>query len=330
MSRLPEPADALATRRYRRVVSVPAIATACAITVALTGCGSGGGDTTTPSTSAAGCASESTAGRDDVEPIPIAPAKITITHQGAESRSVLAATPQRGTAQLTTLSVTSTAVSRTAKDGVDNRRQTVSIPITARWGCRDSTDLELALARPISPDPTLDAQLAKSDGGRAGLAIGPGTIPISLRLLPTDASGPEARHAIEQSLVQALQVSVGLPTQPVGVGAEWTSQRSISGAVTVTQTMHVTLKSWAGKRVVLGVEFEETPINSVFAVPGTSETVTLRRYSNEGTGTVTLDLDRALPTDATITLSGARELVGSDASAPIVQQTGATVSWRAR
>ena len=45
---------------------------------------------------------------------------------------------------------------------------------------------------------------------------------------------------------------------------------------------------------------------------------------------MTLDLDRGLPTDATITLSGARELVGSDESAPIVQQTGATVNWRAR
>ncbi|MFZ2238306.1 MAG: hypothetical protein WAV90_02030 [Gordonia amarae] len=311
-------------------MTVPAIATACAITVALTGCGSDGGDTTTPSTSAAGCASESTAGRDDVEPIPIAPAKITVTHPGTEPRKVPAATPTRDTAQRTTVSVTSTAVSRTAQDGIDDRKQTVDIPLTARFGCKDSTDLELALDQPTSPDPTLNGQLAKSAGGGAGMAVGPGTIPISLRILPTEDSGPEARHAIEQSLVQALQVSVGLPTQPVGVGAVWTSQRSISGAVTVTQTMNVTLKSWTANRVVLGVTFEETPINSVFAVPGTSETVTLRRYSNEGTGTVTLDLDRALPSDATITLSGARELVGSDASAPIVQQTGATVNWRAR
>jgi len=312
------------------VVTVPAIATACAITVALTGCGSDDGGTATPSTSAAGCASESTAGRDDVEPIPIAPAKITVTHPGAEPRKVPAATPARDTAQRTTVSVTSTAVSRTAQDGIDDRKQTVDIPLTARFGCKDSTDLELALDQPTSPDPTLNGQLAKSAGGGAGMAVGPGTIPISLRILPTKDSGPEARHAIEQSLVQALQVSVGLPTQPVGVGAVWTSQRSISGAVTVTQTMTVTLKSWTANRLVLGATFEETPINSVFAVPGTSETVTLRRYSNEGTGTVTLDLDRALPSDATITLSGARELVGSDASAPIVQQTGATVNWRAR
>ena len=162
------------------------------------------------------------------------------------------------------------------------------------------------------------------------MAVGPGIMPISLRLLPTGSSGPEARHAIEQSLVQALQVSVALPTVPVGVGAVWTSQRSISGAVTVTQVMTITLTSWTGNRVVLGVTLEETPINSVFAVPGTSETITLRRYSNEGTGTVTVDLGRALPDHAALTLTGARELVGSDESAPIVQRTGATVNWRAR
>ncbi len=302
----------------------------CVMTLVLAACGSDDTADTAASDASTGYATDSTSGRDGVEPIPIAPAKITVTAPGAEPRKVPAATPARDTPQRTTLSVTSSAVSRTATDGVDDRSQTVSIPMTARFGCQDPTDLELALDRPTSPDPTLDEQLAKSEGGRAGMAVGPGTVPISLRLLPTKASGSEARHAIEQSLVQALQVSVGLPTQPVGVGAVWKSERSISGAVTVTQTMTVTLKSWAGDRVVLGVTFDESPVNSVFAVPGTSETVTLRRYSNEGTGTVTLDLDRGLPTDATITLSGARELVGSDESAPIVQQTGATVNWRAR
>ncbi|WP_287383645.1 hypothetical protein [Gordonia sp. (in: high G+C Gram-positive bacteria)] len=324
--------DAPAARTRRRA-AVPAIAaaTACALTLALSACGSDeDDDTAATETSATGCAAESTSGRSDVDPIPVAPAKITVTDPGAQPRKIPAAAPERATPQTTTVSVTSTAVSRTVQDGIDDRRQTVNIPLTARFGCQDSTDVEMTLATPTSPDPTLDEQLAEAEGGRAGMAVGPGIMPISLRLLPTGSSGPEARHAIEQSLVQALQVSVALPTVPVGVGAVWTSQRSISGAVTVTQVMTITLTSWTGNRVVLGVTLEETPINSVFAVPGTSETITLRRYSNEGTGTVTVDLGRALPDHAALTLTGARELVGSDESAPIVQRTGATVNWRAR
>ena len=99
----------------------------------------------------------------------------------------------------------------------------------------------------------------------------------------------------------------------------WKSERSISGAVTVTQTMTVTLKSWAGDRVVLGVTFDESGQLGV-RVPGTSETVTLRRYSNEGTGTRHSTSTAVCPPTPPSPRRGRANWSAPDESAPIVQQ----------
>ncbi|NED65450.1 hypothetical protein G3I15_31435, partial [Streptomyces sp. SID10244] len=77
------------------------------------------------------------------------------------------------------------------------------------------------LGRVTSPEPVLADQLRAVENSRAGLAIGPGGMPISLRLLPAEDAGPEARSAVEQSFVQALQLSVPVPTEPIGPGARW-------------------------------------------------------------------------------------------------------------
>ncbi|WP_197718163.1 hypothetical protein [Gordonia insulae] len=298
---------------------------ATALLIGLAGCGSDDQSPDASSTSApqAGCANETTSGRDGVNLLPVAPAKVTVVDAGTGDKRIAAAGPERGTPQSLTLVTTSSVAS-----AGDEQAQTVEMPMDARFHCTDSTDLEMTLGTVTSPEMVLDDQLKAVAGSQAGLAIGPGSMPISLRLLPAEGAGPEARSAVEQSLVQALQLSVPVPTEPIGVGARWRVERTINSAATVTQQIDATLRSRDGNRLVVDVAVDETPVNSVFAIPGSGQTLHIARFSNTGTGQLTLDLTRGLPVAGTIRVGGARELVGSDPARPLVQRTGFSVTWR--
>lgn len=297
---------------------------AAVLLIALTGCGADAADSSGPSSSTtAGCTTDTTSGRDGVKLMPIPPATVTVLDAGSGVRRTAGAAPNRSSAQSVTLVTTSSVAAPGERD-----TQTVEMPMRAQFSCSDSTDLEMTLGAVTAPDPVLAEQLRPVQGSRAGLAIGPGGMPISLRLLPADAAGPEARSAVEQSLIQALQLSVPLPTEPIAPGARWRVERTINSAATVTQRIDATLKSWTGSRLVIDVTIDQSPVNSVFAIPGSSDNLTISRYSDTGTGQVTVDPGRGLPVAETITMSGARELVGADPGKALVQQTGLSVQWR--
>ncbi|UVF78320.1 hypothetical protein [Gordonia mangrovi] len=307
---------------YPRLAS---LTVAAALLIGLTGCGSDdpSADSATSAAVSDGCAQESTSGLDGVNLLPIPPATVTVIDAGGGEKRLPAAAPDRADAQTVTLTTTSSVRS----PGSDES-QTVEMPLRALFHCTDSTDLEMTLGDVTSPDAVLADQLTAVAGSRAGLAIGPGTMPISLRLLPAEEAGPEARLAVEQTLVQALQLSVPVPTEPIGIGARWRSERTIDSAVTVTQQIDATLTGWAGDRMTVDVTVEETPVNSVFAIPGSGGSLTIARFSNAGAGELTIDLTRGLPASGSIELSGARELVGADPTQPLIQQTGLSVRWQ--
>ena len=298
-----------------------------AATVLFSACSSNGDDSGDggdgPAAPSAGCAAESTSGAPDVSLLPVPPAAVTVTDAGAEPRRLAAGSPDRSSAQRATLTTTSSVASVT-----ENTQQTVTTPLTARFGCTDATNLEFETGTPTSPDPLLTESLRASDGTRGGLGIAPGLVPISLRLLPTEESGSEARSALEQSLVQAFRGAVALPVEPVGVGATWRTERTISSSATLVQTITARLARWEGNRVTITFTVDESPVDSVFRIPGGDSTLTIARYSFGGSGEVTLDLTRGLPVAGSAELSGARELVGADPSQPLLQQLGFDFSWR--
>ncbi|MFW0792907.1 hypothetical protein AAFP30_03755 [Gordonia sp. CPCC 205515] len=297
---------------------------AAVLFLGLTGCGSDATDTPAASSSAApGCTTDTTTGREDAKLLPIPPATVTVLDAGQGARRTAGAAPNRDSAQSVTLVTTSSVASAGERDA-----QTVEMPLRAQFSCTDSTDLEMTLGAVTAPDPILAEQLQPVEGSRAGLAIGPGAMPISLRLLPAEQAGPEARSAVEQSLIQALQLSVPLPTEPIASGARWRVERTINAATTITQHIDATLTSWTDDRLVIDVTVDQTPTNSVFAIPGSADTLTIGRYTDTGTGQITVDLGRGLPVAGTITMSGARELVGADPNKPLLQQTGLSVQWR--
>ncbi|MFW0787104.1 hypothetical protein AAFP35_21615 [Gordonia sp. CPCC 206044] len=301
------------------------LAVLAAVALGLTGCASDDETTDKAATSSAsaGCTDDSTAGRDDVRLLPIPPAKVSLLDAGTGPRRVASGAPNRTSPQALTLVTTSSV-----KSSGDTDAQTVEMPLQARFHCTDNTDLELTLGTVTSPDAELGGQLGPVAGSHAGIALGPGSTPISLRLAPADDAGPQARLAVEQSLLQALQLSVPLPTEPIGTGARWQVERTINSAVTVTQHIDATVRSWHDDVLTLDVTVEETPVNSVFVIPGSDQTLSISRFSSGGSGQLTVDLSRGLPVGGRIELSGARELVGADPGRPLLQQTGLSVGWR--
>nr|WP_064571813.1 hypothetical protein [Gordonia sp. LAM0048] len=310
-------------RRLRSVVS--SIAAATALSVLVAGCSSDADETSgdaRPSTSA-GCSADSPSRAAGAAPVPIAPATVTIVDPGNGERRVPTTAPDVAIAQSVTLVTTSEVASPGSADA-----QTVEMPLTARFGCADLADLELDLGSVTSPDTTLNDAMAAMAGATAGLTLGPGYAPVSLRIAPPEQAGGEARLAVEQALVSAFNTAVVLPTEPVAVGATWRSERVIAAAATVTQTIEARLTSWDGNRLTIDYTADETPVNSVFAIPGGGDSLTISRYSYAGEGTVTVDLTRGLPVSGEATYRGARELVGADPGRPLLQQTGLSVTWR--
>ena len=305
--------------RIRRAVAVAAAAVAV---VAVAGCSSDDSSETESAT----CVSESTLG--DARSIDLAPARVTVTNPGTGEQRVPASAPATDAPQRITLTTESTENSIvTGQDGVQATAETLTTPLTVRAGCTDPKTSEFTVARPTSPDAALDPELAGMDGARGGVRFGDGLAPQTLRLAPPEGATPPAARALEQSLVNALNYTVPLPTTPVAPGAVWTAERTVSAAMTVTQTMTVTLKSWDGDRLVLDVRVDESPTDPVFRIPGSSDTLDVTQYANTGTGTLTVDLGELLPVDGSLKLEGARELVGSDAAKPILQKTALTVTW---
>ncbi|WP_431818354.1 hypothetical protein [Gordonia jacobaea] len=313
-------------RSVRRRVTLGSTAAALVCGLLVSACGTdSGSDAESGQSSGAqsGCTTTSTSGQRDANLIPIPPAAVTVTSTGNQPQRVVGGAPDRSTPQHSTLSTTSSV---TAADGTTE--QTVDIPITATFHCTDNTDLEMTLGASTSPDPTLNDQLKAARDAKAGVALGPGAAPVSLRLIPTKDSGSEARSAIEQSLVQAFQNSIPLPTEPIGVGATWRTERTITAATTLTQTITATLKAWDGNRVTIDFTTEESPVNSVYAIPGSDTTLTISRYSYTGSGTLVSDVTRGLPLSGSGTYTGARELVGADPANPLLQKIGFSYTWK--
>ncbi|MGZ8180207.1 hypothetical protein ACXVUM_19985 [Williamsia sp. SKLECPSW1] len=299
--------------------------------LAMSGCGSSGssgaGEATSASASA-GCAEQTTVGAPGASLLPIPPAAVTVEDAGAAPQAALAGTPDRQSPQQVSLRVVSSSTTAREGEQPSTVSQDVTLPLTARVACSDPTDVELGVGRPTSPDTGLSDALSAVDGSRAGLAVAAGSVPVSLRIVPAADAGDEARAAVEQTLVSALQRSVAVPTRPVGIGARWRAVRTLDGAATVTQTTTATLRQRDGSRVVLDVTVDETPVDSTFTVPGRGERLTIGSYSFSGSGTVTVDLARGLPVAGSLTMSGGRTLIGDDPARPLVQQTSLAVTWR--
>lgn len=320
------PAPSRPTTSRRRTAAVLAVFP-LGVAVALTGCSSDDA----PAADTGPCAAASSVDRGGVRPIPVAAADVTVLDPGTGTPTVL--TPRPDTTRAQTVTLTTDSLEASIAPGSDNQQQVqktqqnLTTPITARVVCDDPTNVEFTIGTPTTADTELTPELAAIAGSPGGVTFRPGLNPQSLRLFPNDASSSPARSALEQSFSGAFDHAVPLPTQPVGDGATWQAVRTIVSAATIRRTTTVTLQSRVGSVVTLKVDVDETPVDSVFRIPGSSQTLSIERYSMAGTGEITVDLTSMLPTGGTIVTKGARELVGDPGSAPLLQQNEYTVTW---
>lgn len=298
-------------------------AATCAGALLLTGC-------STPSDDPdRGCTTSTDA--DGARPIDLAPVTVTVLEPGAGQAAVPTITPRTDVPQRVTVSSLSKETSVLADEqgqAPSSTTESLTLPLTVRAGCTDPTVGEFTFGAPVTPDAALQPDLAVFDGALGGVTYGDGLAPAVLRIAPpTDAAAPAGR-AVEQALVNVFTHAPVLPDTPVAPGARWQVVRTISAATTVTQTMTVTLTAWDGDRLALDVAFDEDPVEPVFRIPGSPDTLNLIRFANAGSGTVTVDRTRLIPVSGRITLSGARELSGDSADgASLLQQTTAEISW---
>ncbi|WP_347956535.1 hypothetical protein [Gordonia aichiensis] len=308
--------------------TVGAVTAAAIVAATLTAC------STTDTADDSPCAPTAASKSDGARSIAIPDADVTVVDPGQGPAQALTSSPAVDSPQQVTLETSSleTSVAPTSRTSDTNQvqktEQQLVTPLTARTVCDDPASLEFRIGAPTSKDTELQGLLGALDGTTGGISYTAGMAPTRLRLKPTDAAESPARSALEQSLIGALDYAVPLPTVPVAPGAVWRSVRTVSAAATVTQTMTVTLTRRDGDVATLDVTVDEAPVNSVFAIPGSQATLHIARYSMAGSGTVTVDLRRLLPTAGTLRVKGARELVGDDPNRPILQQNEFTLTWR--
>lgn len=327
---------AAADGRWPRVDDVPAprfsraaaglLPLSVAAAMALTGCSSDESSGADPNR---GCDPTSSAQAADLRPIELPPAHVALLEPGTGELRVPTSAPTTETPQRVTLDTKSSETSVIGNQGEAPTTTTeeLSTPLTARAGCTDPKNLEFTLGAITSPDEPLNPALATFDGADGGATYADGLSPVSLRLFPPANADQPANRAIEQSLVSAFTYALPLPTEPIGVGARWRTERTVTAATTVTQEIVATLTKWEGDVLTVDIAVDETPTSTVFRIPGSASTLDLTRYANTGTGTVTVDLTRLLPTSAQLEMTGARELVGADPNRPIIQQTSLTLRW---
>jgi hypothetical protein len=264
-------------------------------------------------------------------PIPLAPPAVELISSGTAPHQALRAAPDRTAAHRARITSTTTVLTRLADTGGDDsisrEDQSVTAEITERRNCTDDTDVALRFDALSATDPRLSADLAKDNGSRGGLTLGDSGAPVSLRLWPRDGAPTTARAIVENTVATALQNIVALPSEPVGTGASWRITRTLLGATTLHQTVTATLRRRAGDLIDLDISVDETPTGAEYTVPGTGKTLRIARYTALGHGTARFDLRRALPIGGSIDVHGARELVGDDATRPLVQQTRYQLQW---
>ncbi|MGK9272430.1 hypothetical protein KXR83_15670 [Williamsia muralis] len=307
-----------------RLLSTPVVISAVTVmAIGLAGCGS---DDEPPPQPPSGCATDSTAGSSSAALLAVPPAKVTVETNGAEPRSVPVAGFDRGTAQSAKLVTTSTFASATGQQDAESGATTVDLPMTVRVNCTDATDIDLRIGDASSPDTALDQALEAQNGSRAGMSIGPGVAPISLRILPTEKADDSARQAVEEALVATLQRSVTLPTEPIGVGARWQAVRTVNAGATVRQTITATLTAREGERLTIDYSIDESPTDSAFRLPD-GGVLTIDAYSMTGAGSVVIDLARGVPISGQLKISGGRTLVGAEGAQPFSQLLGFDSAW---
>jgi hypothetical protein len=260
--------------------------------------------------------------------LPVSPVTTAVIDPGAEPRAVVTRASS-GENQQVTLTTSSTINQQIGTSPAqDFSTPALTIPLTAATSGGDgSTTVDLTLGAVTTPDGTLASNLGPTEGSGAGLATDATGAITALSIDPSPDSPDVARSAVEQALNQAVYSAVPFPTDPIGVGAQWTVTLEVQSAITLRQVTTATLRSLTDGVATVDVSVTQTPENPVWTLPEGQGTLNIDSFVMTGQGSFTFDLSRPLPTGGSLTIGGDQVYRDPNSNTILRQNTQNAVSW---
>ncbi len=249
-------------------------------------------------------------------------AMVTVLDAGAEPRSELRLDIADGTTQTMVMNQRQTLVQELGGEPI----QDLEISIVTKQelvtnvidgGYRVTGTVTSSEAGPDA-DPATAAQVTASLQAMVGV-VTESEIDDRGNLITSQVDGTGGLDATTQEMMQsAAQLSVPLPDEAVGVGARWEiTQPLLLAGVPTVQTSRYTLAAIDGSVVTLETESSQTvESGSTFEQGGVE--IEVVSWTNNGTGTILIDLDLPVPTSTAIS-SAVQELLIPGSADPLKQ-----------
>lgn len=151
------------------------------------------------------------------------------------------------------------------------------------------------------------ASFAQFRGLSGQYTLAPTGAVLSNHLVIPPTVDSTVRSLLQQVTDQANQLTVPLPTQPVGVGARWQAvTQLVAGGLRLSQTYEYSLQSHDGTRLSLAVHYTQTGAKQRFSPSGipAGTTATVTSYHVTGSGTSVIDLSQVAALNGHIAAQG--------------------------
>ncbi|GGC70870.1 hypothetical protein GCM10011410_24690 [Hoyosella rhizosphaerae] len=285
---------------------------------------------------ATGCSQTSADQSADEDPndriavtLPVPAANVVVLNPGAEPRTQLEYNLEFSSTSEHTVTARST-ISQVLGDDPeqDFSRPEVTMPISARVGGGNAAgnNVTLTVGDATSPDNLVNESFGDAAGSEATIRMDRNGSVQELTLSPTEESDDIARESLEHAIFQTVYGVVALPSEPVGVGAQWLVEQPIVSATEILQSTTVTLRERNGDVIVLDISVEQKPTLDFFDIPGAGR-VLIDSFDSRGSGSITVDLTKPLPTDGNVDVRGEQQYSDPDSGFRVRQRTGMSLAW---
>lgn len=263
---------------------------------------------------------------------------VTYADVGADEQSVTA-TVLDGFAQSIS---TAAEVDSEAPAGPLGGGSSIALPLTgstaeasaAEDGQREATRApEYTVGAATIDDQALLPALRTAEGFRFGWRGDDSGVVSTLQLLAPDDATDDGRAMIEGAIMDLMSLPVVFPAEEIGEGAVWTVDSRVAGDNSLLQTVTYTLLSREHDMLELGVEVAQRPslgalsLDGVTGAQGSGETeLTVESSDTSSTGTLTVDLARALPVGGEVSYT-TRVVYGDSTEQRIVQDASTSLRF---
>ncbi|OFT83736.1 DUF6263 family protein [Corynebacterium sp. HMSC29G08] len=182
-------------------------------------------------------------------------------------------------------------------------------------------------------DPDLGLEVAGNDGFTMRWRAADSGAVQSLKILPPVDSPEAGREVVERALLSVMNSTVVFPSEPVGVGGQWTVTTRVAGDAAMVRTTMYTVRAINGSEVQLDVDIEESPtqkelrIDNEVAGDLDGASLNVESASTTSTGELTVDLSKPLPTNGQIAATTRLVYAGDDTQFRIVQDVTNAVTY---